>query len=111
MPRPYLGASTGSEPVIGHCRWCLASHRFVETAIDWEPLYDEELVATAEAIDSVSLDDPVRMYLKEIGRVALLRAEQEVDGVFACIRKERQISRTGTPLTKSLIVTGRRSFK
>jgi RNA polymerase primary sigma factor len=39
---------------------------------------DEELVATAEAIDSVSLDDPVRMYLKEIGRVALLRAEQEV---------------------------------
>src|ERR1019366_9458449 len=27
---------------------------------------DEELVATAEAIDSVSLDDPVRMYLKEI---------------------------------------------
>src|SRR5437764_1076318 len=27
---------------------------------------------------SVSLDDPVRMYLKEIGRVALLKAEQEV---------------------------------
>src|SRR5581483_2141488 len=40
---------------------------------------DEELVATAEALDSVSLDDPVRMYLKEIGRVALLRAEQEVE--------------------------------
>ena len=27
----------------------------------------------------MSLDDPVRMYLKEIGRVALLRAEQEVE--------------------------------
>src|ERR1700736_2538942 len=27
---------------------------------------------------AVSLDDPVRMYLKEIGRVALLKAEQEV---------------------------------
>ena len=39
---------------------------------------DEELIAKAEAIDSVSLDDPVRMYLKEIGRVALLKAEQEV---------------------------------
>ena len=40
---------------------------------------DDEMIATAEAIDSVSLDDPVRMYLKEIGRVALLRAEQEVE--------------------------------
>ncbi len=39
---------------------------------------DEELIAKAEAINSVSLDDPVRMYLKEIGRVALLKAEQEV---------------------------------
>src|SRR5579872_3654952 len=39
---------------------------------------DDEMIATAEAIDSVSLDDPVRMYLKEIGRVALLKAEQEV---------------------------------
>jgi len=29
--------------------------------------------------------------------VAALRPEQEVDGVFACTRKERQISRTGSP--------------
>ncbi|MHB8719076.1 MAG: RNA polymerase sigma factor RpoD [Candidatus Dormibacteria bacterium] len=39
---------------------------------------DEETIAQAEAADSVSLDDPVRMYLKEIGRVSLLKAEQEV---------------------------------
>jgi len=39
---------------------------------------DDELISTIEAIDSVSLDDPVRMYLKEIGRVSLLKAEQEV---------------------------------
>ena len=31
-------------------------------------------------------------------RVATLRAEDEVDGVFACTRKERQISRAGTPV-------------
>src|SRR5207253_4462557 len=31
-----------------------------------------------DAMDSVSLDDLVRMYLKEIGRVSLLKAEQEV---------------------------------
>ena len=40
---------------------------------------DDDMLAKAEAIDSVSIDDPVRMYLKEIGRVALLRAEQEVE--------------------------------
>src|SRR5580658_1246266 len=29
--------------------------------------------------------------------VATLRADDEVDGVFACTRKERQISRAGSP--------------
>jgi RNA polymerase primary sigma factor len=39
---------------------------------------DESTAAVVAAADSVSLDDPVRMYLREIGRVALLKAEQEV---------------------------------
>jgi RNA polymerase primary sigma factor len=40
---------------------------------------DDDMIQTIEAMEAVSLDDPVRMYLKEIGRVALLRAEQEVE--------------------------------
>jgi RNA polymerase primary sigma factor len=39
---------------------------------------DDDMLAKAEAMDAVSLDDPVRMYLKEIGRVSLLTAAQEV---------------------------------
>jgi 3'-5' exoribonuclease len=33
----------------------------------------------------------------ERAQIATLRFEQEVDGVFACVRKERQISKAGTP--------------
>src|SRR5712692_8174298 len=39
---------------------------------------DEELLTDSEMNDSVSMDDPVRMYLKEIGRVSLLTANDEV---------------------------------
>ena len=40
---------------------------------------DDELLIDIEMMDSVSLDDPVRMYLKEIGRVSLLTAADEVE--------------------------------
>ena len=40
---------------------------------------DDEMLLEIEMMDSVSLDDPVRMYLKEIGRVSLLTAADEVD--------------------------------
>jgi RNA polymerase primary sigma factor len=40
---------------------------------------DDEFLAEVEAADSAVLDDPVRMYFKEIGRVSLLTAAQEVE--------------------------------
>ena len=40
---------------------------------------EEELVDPNELIDSFSIDDPVRMYLKEIGKVSLLSATEEIE--------------------------------
>ena len=40
---------------------------------------------------------PASAPAQNVQTVATLRAEEEVDGVFACTRKERQISRAGTP--------------
>ena len=47
--------------------------------IDLSGLDEEDLVDPVDLAAEYSLDDPVRMYLKEIGQVRLLSAEEEVD--------------------------------
>jgi len=44
-----------------------------------EDIPEEEIIDPSSMVDSFGIDDPVRMYLKEIGKVNLLSPEQEVD--------------------------------
>ena len=47
--------------------------------IDLSDVDDEELVDPVDLAAEYNLDDPVRMYLKEIGQIKLLSADEEVD--------------------------------
>ena len=46
---------------------------------DLDDIPEEEIVDPNALVDSFAIDDPVRMYLKEIGKVDLLTPEREVE--------------------------------
>ena len=51
----------------------------VPPAEELEEIPEEEIVDPNTLVDSFSIDDPVRMYLKEIGKVNLLSPDEEVE--------------------------------
>ena len=51
----------------------------LDDGLDLRNVEEEELIDPVDLAAEYSLDDPVRMYLKEIGQVRLLSAEEEVE--------------------------------
>ncbi len=51
----------------------------LDDGLDLRGMEEEELIDPVDLAAEYSLDDPVRMYLKEIGQVKLLSAEEEVE--------------------------------
>ena len=71
---------------------------------DDKPSTQAELEAMAQ--DMVGIDDPVRMYLKEIGKVPLLNAEEEVVFAKAIELGEQIVEETGVDVAPLVVSDG-----
>jgi RNA polymerase primary sigma factor len=66
---------------------------------------DDDSMDANEALGAIALDDPVRMYLREIGRVPLLRKEQEVEYAMAIEQGDEEARRHLTEANLRLVVS------
>jgi RNA polymerase primary sigma factor len=73
-----------------------AGIELVDEQKDEKPETEREEEAGETIADGLSLDDPVRMYLKEIGRVPLLSMEQEKSLAMRIEAGELELSRDGS---------------
>ena len=65
----------------------------------------EEEMADVKVDDSYSTDDPVRMFLKEIGKVPLLTAEEEVELAIRMSHGDEEAKRRMTEANLRLVVS------
>ena len=73
--------------------------------IDLANMEEEELVDPVDLAAEYNLDDPVRMYLKEIGQIKLLSAEEEVELAKAVAEGDQKAKNKLTEANLRLVVS------
>lgn len=77
----------------------------IEQLKEIDEVTEEEIVDTEHYVENFSTDDPVRMYLKEIGKVNLLTAEEEIDLAIRMAEGDEEAKRRMAEANLRLVVS------
>ena len=77
----------------------------IEELQEIETLAEDEIIDPETLVDNFSVDDPVRMYLKEIGKVNLLSAEAEIDLAILMSQGDKEAKRKMAEANLRLVVS------
>lgn len=77
----------------------------IEELQEIETLAEDELIDPETLVDNFSVDDPVRMYLKEIGKVSLLSADAEIELAKRMAQGDKEAKRMMAEANLRLVVS------
>ena len=77
----------------------------IEDLQEIETLTEDEIIDPETLVDNFSVDDPVRMYLKEIGKVDLLSTDAEIDLAVRMAEGDKDAKRRMAEANLRLVVS------